>query len=114
VWTGDIWKLASCLAELRPDLLLIPLDTAPTGLLLVAGLDPDNRVLWNRYNPIVRRFSAEQAPPASVLQRTGVLAADDPRVGRVLAALRNGRETGANKARVAAALRAALAGDGRA
>jgi SAM-dependent methyltransferase len=114
VWTGDIWKLASCLAELRPDLLLLPLDAAPTGLLLVAGLDRDNRVLWNQYNPIVRRFRAEQAPPASVLQRTGVLAADDPGVARVLAALRNGRETGANKARVAAALRAALAGDGRA
>jgi len=113
VWSGDIWKLASCLAELRPDLLLIPLDTAPTGLLLVAGLDPDNRVLWNRYNPIVRRFSAEQAPPASVLQRTGVLAADDPRVARVLAALRQGRDAGANRAGVAVALRAALAGDDR-
>jgi SAM-dependent methyltransferase len=111
VWTGDIWKLASCLAELRPDLLLIPLDTSPTGLLLVAGLDPDNRVLWNRYNPIVRRFSAEQAPPASVLQRTGVLAADDPRIARVLAALRQCREAGANRAKVVASLRAAL-GDG--
>jgi predicted O-methyltransferase YrrM len=114
VWTGDIWKLASCLAELRPDLLLVPLDTAPTGLLLVAGLDPDNRVLWNHYNPIVRRFRAEQAPPPSVLQRTGVLAADDPRVARVLAALRQGRDAGAGKAKVAAALRAALAGTERA
>jgi SAM-dependent methyltransferase len=114
VWTGDIWKLASCLAELRPDLLLVPLDTAPTGLLLVAGLDPDNRVLWNHYNPIVRRFRAEQAPPPSVLQRTGVLAADDPRVARVLAALRQGRDAGAGKARVAAALRSALAGTERA
>ena len=113
VWSGDIWKLASCLAELRPDLLLIPLDTEPTGLLLVAGLDPDNRVLWNRYNPIVRRFSAEQAPPASVLQRTGVLAADDPRVALVLAALRQGRDAGVDRARVAAALRAALADDDR-
>jgi SAM-dependent methyltransferase len=114
VWTGDIWKLASCLAELRPDLVLIPLDTEPTGLLLVAGLNRDNRVLWNQYNPIVRRFSAEQAPSASVLQRTGVLAPDDPRVARVLATLRQCRDAGAKRPAVVAALRAALAAGTRA
>jgi predicted O-methyltransferase YrrM len=114
VWTGDIWKLASCLAELRPDLVLIPLDTAPTGLLLVAGLDPGNRVLWDRYNPVVRRFSAEQAPPAAVLQRSGALAPDDPRVAAVLATLRQCRDAGAGRARVVASLRAALAASTRA
>jgi hypothetical protein len=114
VWTGDIWKLASCLAELRPDLVLIPLDTAPTGLLLVAGLDPGNRVLWDRYNPVVRRFSAEQAPPAAVLQRSGALAPDDPRVAAVLASLRQCRDAGAARARVVASLRAALAASTRA
>jgi SAM-dependent methyltransferase len=114
VWTGDIWKLASCLAELRPDLVLIPLDTEPTGLLLVAGLNRDNRVLWNQYNPIVRRFSAEQAPSASVLQRTGVLAPDDPRVARVLATLRQCRDAGAKRPAVVAALRAGLAAGTRA
>ena len=87
VWTGDIWKLHECLAQVRPDLVLIPLDTAPTGLLLVAGLDPDNRVLWNQYNPIVRRYSAAIEPSAAVLQRTGSLPPDDPRVARALAAL---------------------------
>src|SRR4249920_2101622 len=38
VWTGDVWKLQRCLEELRPDLIVLSLDTAPTGLLLVAGL----------------------------------------------------------------------------
>lgn len=106
VWTGDIWKLQRCLAELRPDLVLVALDTTPTGMLLVAGLDPANRVLWNRYNPIVLEYSAEQVPPAAVLQREGGIAPADPRVARLLSTLRHCHEAGAQ--RPAAALRAAL------
>jgi len=109
VWTGDIWKLHDCLAQVRPDLVLIPLDTAPTGLLLVAGLDPDNRVLWNQYNPIVRRYSAPIEPSAAVRQRTGSLAPDDPRVARALAALARCHESGAARNAVVSALRTALA-----
>lgn len=68
VWTGDVWKLQACLTELRPDLLLLPLNTHPSGLLLVAGLNPSNRVLWDHYNPTVRLFS-EMEVPASVINR---------------------------------------------
>ena len=109
VWTGDIWKLADCLAEARPDLVLLRLDTAPTGLLLVAGLDPANRVLWDRYNPIVRRYVEDQAPPAAVLERRGALAPTDPRVSRLLSALRQCRAEGAGRKATVAVLRAALA-----
>lgn len=109
VWTGDIWKLHRCLAELRPDLVLVPLDTAPTGLLLVAGLDPANRVLWNQYNPIVRKWAAELDPPPAVLEREGSIAPDDPRIARVLARLRQCRESGAARGAIVAALRAELA-----
>src|SRR5439155_1870694 len=42
IWTGDIWKLMVCLKERRRDLLLLPLDSSPTGILLVAGLDHAN------------------------------------------------------------------------
>lgn len=56
VWTGDVWKLYDCLKRYRPDLQLTLLDTAPSGLLMVAGLDPNSRVLWDRYNPIVREY----------------------------------------------------------
>ncbi|GAB3380280.1 methyltransferase domain-containing protein [Lysobacter fragariae] len=110
VWTGDVWKLHKCLAEVRPDLILIPIDTAPTGLLLVAGLDPANRVLWNQYNPIVRKYSADMAPPATVLRREGALAPSDPRIGNTLAALKRCRENGAPRGAVIAALRDAIAG----
>ena len=110
VWTGDIWKLHLCLAELRPDLVLLPLDTAPTGLLLVAGLDPANRVLWDRYNPIVRQYRAEQVPPPAVLQREGAMAPTDPRVAGALSALRQGRDAGVARGPLVVRLRAALAG----
>lgn len=84
VWTGDIWKLHRCLSEVRPDLILLPLDAAPTGLLLVAGLDPANRVLWDRYNPIVRQYSAPMEPSSEVLARKGVVAPLHPVVDKVL------------------------------
>ena len=38
-WTGDVWRFAEVLAEMRPDLRLTWLDSFPTGLLLVQGLD---------------------------------------------------------------------------
>lgn len=72
-WTGDVWKLVEILRKYRPDLHVSTLDTAPTGLALVAGLDPSNRVLWERYNPIVREFAAIDAPPAPVLTRESAL-----------------------------------------
>jgi hypothetical protein len=67
VWTGDVWRVADILTRLRSDLFLLPIDTAPTGLLLVAGLDPDNRVLWDGYDQIVREAISSPGPPPEVL-----------------------------------------------
>ena len=61
-WTGDIWKLVECLAEHRKDLTLTVLDTFPTGLLIVTGLKPKNRILTERYNPIVRKYKTMELP----------------------------------------------------
>ena len=70
VWTGDVWKIHACLQKYRPDLQLVLLDTSPTGLLVVTGLNARNRALWERYNPIVREFAwAEMDPPPEVLER---------------------------------------------
>jgi hypothetical protein len=96
VWTGDVWKMASCLEMHRPDLLLIPLDTAPTGLLLVANLNPLNRTLWDGYNPIVRQFRNDMnvPPPAEILTRTRAVAPKSAIVERFTAAVRAVRGTG--------------------
>ncbi len=85
-WTGDVWKLSICLKIYRPDLTLIALDTAPTGLLLIVGLDPNNRVLWNQYNPIIRRFTSDAytSPLTSVLERQGAVYPDAPELWQSL------------------------------
>jgi len=73
VWTGDVWRLVPVLRKWRPDLQLALLDTSPSGLLAVAGLDPANRVLWDHYNPIVREALAMGDPPTAVLGRRDAL-----------------------------------------
>jgi hypothetical protein len=69
VWTGDVWRLVPVLRRWRPDLVLALLDTSPSGMLLIGGLDPNNRVLWDNYNPIVREALAMGDPTEQVLTR---------------------------------------------
>jgi hypothetical protein len=84
VWTGDVWRLMQLLQQTRPDLVLCALDTAPTGLLLIASLKPEQRTLWQRYNPVVRKaMAAEDPPPDAFLSRMGAL----PPMGPPLQAL---------------------------
>lgn len=71
-WTGDVWKLFHILKENRPELALVPVNTHPTGLLIIFGLDPENEVLWEKYNPIVAQFMQRSVPP-SILQRAGAV-----------------------------------------
>lgn len=70
-WTGDVWKIVHCLRDNRPDLSLTLLDTSPSGLLLVTGLDPHGRILWDQYNPIVRRYQELTEIPEDILFRHG-------------------------------------------
>ncbi len=83
VWTGDVWKISVILKKYRPDLTLTLLDTHPTGLLVVLGLDPSNRVIEANYNQIVRFSSTLQIEDfaAEVLSRTNAL---DPRAFSLL------------------------------
>jgi predicted O-methyltransferase YrrM len=78
VWTGDVWRFAQFLAEKRPDLRMTWFDTEPTGLLVISNLAPENRLLWDQYNPLVRALSesAAQAVPEFLLTRQHALAPD--------------------------------------
>lgn len=40
-WTGDVWRVYDILRERRPDLVLLLVDTQPTGVLVVMKPDPD-------------------------------------------------------------------------
>jgi len=52
-WTGDVWRTALLLRRVRPDLRMVTLDSATSGLTLVTGLDPANRVLADGYDGFV-------------------------------------------------------------
>ncbi len=91
-WTGDVWKIYEILSRYRPDLFLLPVNTSPTGLLLIAGFQPANQVLWNNYDAIVSKYSAGRKPPEAILKRDGVLSSRHDAIPRILAALKTGRE----------------------
>ena len=68
-WTGDVWKLIDVFSRFRQDLILVKLDTYPTGLLMILGLDPKNRILWEKYNPIVGTMIPKHPPPQEIINR---------------------------------------------
>ncbi len=74
-WTGDVYPMLAVLARYRPDLVVIPVGTQPTGLLLVVGLDPGSTVLADRYDEIMAEFRHPdpQPVPPDLLDRLTVL-----------------------------------------
>ena len=93
-WTGDVYPIIDVLAKYRPDLSVIPIGTTPTGMLMIAGLDPTSTVLADNYAEILSEFrhpDPQPVPerlldrltvsvPEKVLQSTifEMLAAEDP------------------------------------
>jgi len=78
-WTGDVFKLRPVLEKYRPDLTLVSVDTRPTGVMLVLGLDSANTVLKEAYDAIVAEWVTEdpQVVPPEVLKRTIARAPDE-------------------------------------
>lgn len=55
-WSGDVWKLALCLKEYRPDLAFSLLPCPPTGLGVVRQLDAHSSVLIDSYDEILEKY----------------------------------------------------------
>ena len=72
-WAGDVFWMLDILRTYRPDLTVIPVDTAPTGVVVVTGLDPASTVLRDRYAEIVDAYVHDdpQPVPSHVLDREG-------------------------------------------
>ena len=92
-WTGDVYKLTEVLRRHRPDLLLLPLDTEPTGVLVVLGADPADRARSEAYDEIIQEHLRPdpQPVPAEVLNRSTALDPEpflDPALWRAVAAAR--------------------------
>ena len=112
-WTGDVYKALAALERHRPDLVCLRVDTEPTGLGVVLGLDPLDRTLHEHYDAIVAESVTPdpQDVPAPVLARAGAL--DPQRVldSSVWDLLRRAREHGTSRRRGIHAVRRAVRKD---
>lgn len=74
-WAGDVYKVVTVLREHRPDLVVLPLNTSPTGTLVVLGLDPSSTVLDEHFDELVPFLEAldPQDVPADLLRRSTAL-----------------------------------------
>ena len=55
-WSGDIWRLILLLKDWRPDLQVAVVNSAPTGVGVVRGLDPSSTTLTDHYDEIVAHY----------------------------------------------------------
>jgi hypothetical protein len=55
-WVGDLWKLLPILREYRPALRISIVPCAPSGLVVVRGLDPSSRTLSENLDEIQERY----------------------------------------------------------
>ncbi|GAB3689368.1 class I SAM-dependent methyltransferase [Angustibacter aerolatus] len=71
-WTGDVYKVVDVLRRYRPDLVVLEVDTGPTGTAVVLCPDAGSQVLHEAYDEIVEQLVTPdpQVVPASVLGRT--------------------------------------------
>jgi predicted O-methyltransferase YrrM len=76
-WAGDVYKAVEIIARRRPDLLVVLINTWPTGTAIVVGGDPASNVLQDAYPSEVPYLQAPdpQSPPQAYMSRT---AAVDP------------------------------------
>lgn len=56
-WAGDVWKVVPCLREACSYLRIATIDTAPTGLTFVGGIDPSDGGLAARCEGIADRYA---------------------------------------------------------
>lgn len=52
-WAGDVYKIIDVLRRHRPDLVVLEMDTQPTGTLVILCPDPSNRSLAEAYESLV-------------------------------------------------------------
>lgn len=82
-WTGDVWKIFYCLQQWRKDLGLVLFDSYPTGLLMVTGLNSNNRILEDNYNDIVHHFKnagMSQIVKTEIFNRTKAISPIDTQI----------------------------------
>jgi hypothetical protein len=113
VWAGDVYQISGILDRHRPDLTVLRIGTKPTGLLLVIGLDPDSKVLRERYDEIAAQVTTPdpQEIPRDIAERKRVLDPDKVLGASFWELLRESRETGTPRDEGVKALRKSVKKD---
>ncbi len=104
-WTGDVWKFHHILQRERPDLTLLTLNSYTTGLLLIAGLNPQNTCLQSVYSSLVSEFRPIHRVPEIALVRQGAIPSSHPVLADLLRCLKKAKDEHWNVAEVQAGLR---------
>jgi hypothetical protein len=71
-WAGDVFKIIDILRTRRPDLVVVPVNTFPTGVVVVIGVDPASNVLAEAYEELLPQLTSAdpQDVPQSILSRS--------------------------------------------
>ena len=71
-WAGDVYKSLEVLERHRPDLLVLLVNTHPTGTAIVVGVDPSSKVLREVYDGELTYLASEdpQSPPEYFMTRS--------------------------------------------
>lgn len=94
-WVGDVWKLVGILREQRPELITIPVDTYPSGTLVIIGLDPENTRLADVFDLVLAGETVELGPPPkSVITRDGSWHPEDRLLQRIFRHIADSRDIG--------------------
>jgi predicted O-methyltransferase YrrM len=75
-WTGDVYKAADALRDQRPDLIVIDVDTTPTGVVVVLLPDASANGVLPGYDEWLARVALAPDPqdvPDEILHRTRAL-----------------------------------------
>ena len=95
-WTGDVYKVVEILHRQRPDLVVLLVNTAPTGTAVIVGVDQASTVLKDAYateEPYLLRPDP-QTPPQDYLDRSISIEPDVLLQSPVWEQLVNKRESG--------------------
>src|SRR5215216_7857595 len=77
-WTGDVYKVVEALRRRRPDLVVLLVNTAPTGTAVVIGVDQASTILKDAYaeeEPYLLQPDP-QTPPQEYMDRSIAIAPD--------------------------------------
>jgi hypothetical protein len=103
-WTGDVYKVTETLRELRPDLVVLEVDTGPTGTVVVLNPDAGSDVLTTAYDDLVEAYVTPdpQPVPEEILTRSRALDPNELVTAPLWSELKKLREAQADRSQVTA------------